>query len=290
MHTKTVFMFPGQGAQQPGMGQALFSRHPELMELAGDILGYELAELCSGGDGRLNATEYTQPALFVVNHLHLLERLEQEPPPAFVLGHSLGEYNALVAAGVLHFADALRLVRERGRLMAQHATGGMAAVMKLDLEQLQDVLAGHVHGAAVDIANINSRQQAVIAAPREVLDDLMEPLQKAGGFVIPLNVSGGFHSRLMAPAAAEFASVLEPAQLHAGRMPVISNVTARPHQVDKLKVRLCEHITMPVQWRASVEYLLEEGVSDFREVGVGTTLSGLLRYIVKEWEGCRRAT
>jgi trans-AT polyketide synthase/acyltransferase/oxidoreductase domain-containing protein len=290
MQIQTAFMFPGQGAQHPGMGRALLPRHREPVQLAEDILGYRLATLCTGEDGRLNATEFTQPAMFVVNHLHLLEQLQMEPAPAFVLGHSLGEYNALVAAGVLDFADALRVVRERGWLMSRERTGGMAAVMKLELEQLRNVLARHELGAAVDIANINSREQIVIAAPRAALDGLVTPLQMAGGFVVPLNVSGGFHSRLMASASAELARLLAPMQLGAPQIPVVSNVSGRLHEVNQIKARLCEHLTAPVQWRDSVEYLLNANVRNFREVGVGATLSGLLRYIVRDWETSRRAT
>lgn len=291
MNSSAAYMFPGQGAQHPGMGAALFAKHDELVTNANDVLGFDVAELCKGEDDRLHATEYTQPALFLANHLHWIERRERgDQLPAYMLGHSLGQYNALVAAGVLDFDDAIVLVRERGRLMSKYASGGMAAVMKLDLEDLQFVLAQHPLGAQVDIANINSRQQSVIAAKVEILNEISAPLQEAGAFLVPLKVGGAFHSRLTAAAADAFTPALERLISYPSQIKVICNVTAKPIVPAEIKTRLREHIIMPVQWRASIEYLLSAGVTDFQELGVGTTLSGLQRYIVKHWNSQQEVT
>lgn len=288
MDNSTAYMFPGQGAQHQGMGAELFEKYSEVTSSASEALGFDVVGLCADPDDRLNMTEYTQPVLFVVNHLHWLERREQDvAPPAYMLGHSLGQYNALVASGMLSFDDALSLVRERGRQMAKHASGTMAAVMKLDLEDLRSLLADHPMGAEIDVANINSAQQIVLAGKSEALEAITPHLQEAGGFVVMLKVSGAFHSRLTAAAADAFSPFLERLTARSSQIQVICNVTARPLVPDELKMSLHRHITKPVQWLASIEYLLNEGVTDFLEVGAGKTLSGLQRYIVKQWQSER---
>lgn len=284
MDKSTAYMFPGQGAQHEGMGATLFKKYFGIISSANKLLGFDLVGLCTSEDDRLNATEYTQPALFVVNHLHWLERQEAgEPLPAYMLGHSLGEYNALVASGILPFEDALSLVQKRGRLMAEHSSGTMAAIMGLNLEDLQSLLLHHPLGSEIDIANINSSQQIVVAGMPEVLEVVCAHLQEAGAFIVMLKVSGAFHSRLTAAAADAFTPVLEHIVPHPSQIQVICNVTARPLAPAELKTSLLNHITNPVQWLASIEYLLSEGVTEFQEVGVGKTLSGMQRYIVKQW-------
>lgn len=287
----SVYIFPGQGSQEQGMGQALFDEVAEFTMWEPEIearLGYSMRQLClDNPDGRLKQTQYTQPALYVVNALHYLKKVaETGQKPAYVAGHSLGEYNALLAAGAFDFMTGLRLVQKRGALMAQAQAGGMAAVIGLGPEQISAAL--QANGlTGIDMANYNAPSQTVISGPAAEIGQAEAVLNEAGArLVIPLQVSAAFHSRLMEPAAAEFAEFLAPFEFKAPAIPVISNVTARPYPPDQptqtITKLLVKQITRPVQWTDSIRYLLGQGETDFEEIGPGTVLTGLVRRIRQE--------
>lgn len=277
-----IFLFPGQGSQAVGMGKDLFPLFPTETKLASDLLGYAIDELClTDPQGRLGYTEFTQPALFVVNALALLQRLrETETPPTAVAGHSLGEYNALHAAGAFDFATGLRLVRERATLMSRATGGGMAAVIGLTLEQVERTLRDNGL-AALDIANLNAPTQIVISGPKSAIEQAQKPFEAAGAMMfMPLKVSGAFHSRYMTPSANEFARFMEPFTVASLQMPVIANATARPYAKGETKLNLARQINSPVRWVESMQYLLQQyPEAEFAEVGPGNVLTGLLRKI-----------
>jgi len=279
-----IYLFPGQGSQRPGMGAGLFERFPWEVAQADEILGYRVAELCLGDDGtRLNQTRYTQPALFVVNALHFLARLvDTGQRPAVVAGHSLGEYSALYAAGVVDFATGLRLVRERAELMAAAPEGGMAAVIGLPAERLAAALrAAGLDG--LDLANQNSPLQTVIAGPLAELARSEAVLTAAGATLWRrLPVSAAFHSRAMTPAAQAFRAVLARATFAAPRLPVLSNVTARPHEAGECAELLARQIAEPVRWTECVRWLLAQPEPEFSELGPGNVLTGLVRRVRQE--------
>lgn len=250
-------LFPGQGAQFKGMGADVFGRYPGLTGFASDLLGYDLPGLClDDPDGVLAQTRYTQPALFVVNALHLFEREHHEQPRAdYYLGHSLGEYNALLAAGAFDFETGLRLVDKRAELMAAAHGGGMTAVMDTPEPRLREIFANEgVEG--VDVAGFNTDQQLVIAAPDDVLHAAHTALKEHAVRFAPLRVSAPFHSRYMAPARAEFEEFLREFTFAEPRAPVISNVTGRPHRPADLVAKLGEQLVEPVRWSDSIRNLL----------------------------------
>jgi trans-AT polyketide synthase/acyltransferase/oxidoreductase domain-containing protein len=277
-------MFPGQGSQSKGMGAELFDRYPDWVKSADEVLDFSVRELCVDDPrGELGQTQFTQPALFVVNALTYRARLDDgKPAPAFVAGHSLGEYNALLAAGVFDFAAGLSLVARRGQIMSQVSGGGMAAVIGMEPAAIQELLNSSDAGRRLDVANFNSFDQTVIAGPK---DDLAEvkPLFEAAGVraYIPLNVSAPFHSRYMRDAQAEFASSLDAVVFNTPRIPVISNVTGKPYDATLLRQTLSEQIGNSVRWLDSMLYLLSQPEPEFEEVGPGSVLSKLLAQIKK---------
>jgi len=274
-------VFPGQGSQTKGMGGDLFDRFPEPTTTADEILGYSVADLCRDNpQGRLDLTQYTQPALFVVNALTYLARLaDGEPAPDYFAGHSLGEYNALCAAGAFDFATGVRLVRERGRLMAAASGGGMAAAIGIDEEPLRRALA-RGDFAGIDVANHNAPDQIILSGPRQLIESARDVVLAAGARAyVPLRVSGAFHSRYMAPARSEFEEVLAGCRFSAPAVPVVANVTGRPYEPGSVPDLLAEQLVRPVLWEQGVRYLLEAGVTTFDEVGPGQTLTGLVRKI-----------
>jgi len=263
------------------MGKNLFPLFPEEVSTANEILGYSIENLClEERDGQLDQTQYAQPALFVVNALALLKRLrDTEQPPDYVAGHSLGEYNALFAAGVFDFATGVKLVKERGRLMSRASGGGMAAVIGLTSDQIEQILqkAGL---SGLDIANCNAPTQTVISGPKEELARAESVLQKEGAAMyVPLRVSAAFHSRYMTPAANEFARFLEPFSFASPQIPVIANVSGRPYSRDQSKSALAKQINSPVKWSESMEFLLRQPDPQIEEIGPGNVLTGLLRKI-----------
>lgn len=278
-----IFLFPGQGSQVKGMGGELFDRFPELTNTANEILGYKIKDLClEDTHGALGKTQYTQPALYVVNALTYLSlREELGRVPDFVAGHSLGEYNALFAAGVFDFGTGLRLVKKRGELMAEATGGGMAAVIGLTRDQIRDVLL--LSGSTdVSIANLNSPSQTVLSGARDAIEDI-EPLFREAGarLFLPLPVSGAFHSRFMEPARKQFEQYLANFPLAEPGIPVISNVEAMPYSRGEAANLLVRQITSPVRWVESMQYLLRQSDPVFKEAGPGATLFGLLQQIRK---------
>src|SRR5688572_23173036 len=280
-----VCIFPGQGSQSKGMGADLFDRYPEWTTLADELLGYPIRELCVDDPrGELGQTRFTQPALFTVNALTYRARLDDgKEVPAFVAGHSLGEYNALLAAGVFDFASGLSLVARRGQIMAQVSGGGMAAVIGMEPSAIQDVLNASEAGRRLDVANFNSYDQTVIAGPKDDLATVKAQFEAAGvRAYIPLNVSAPFHSRYMSEAQAEFAASLDTVVFNPPQIPVISNVTGKPYDPDLLRQTLSEQIGNSVRWLDTIVYLLAQPEPEFEEVGPGTVLSKLVAQIKKK--------
>ncbi len=274
------FMFPGQGSQVKGMGQDLFDAYPELTKMASEILGYSIKDLCLNNPDRLlDRTDYTQPALFVVNALSWLREKERSGVPEYLMGHSLGEYNALFAADVIDFETGLKLVQKRGSLMT--AAGGMAAVIGMNREDVESVL--QQNGiSSLDIANINAPQQIVLSGPKNDVEAAQPVFEAAGASAyIPLAVSGAFHSRLMKPAESAFRSFLSDISFCAPKSTVISNLEASPYTADRTVDLLARQISCPVNWLGSIRYAMQQGVADFREVGPGKALTGLLSKIQK---------
>jgi trans-AT polyketide synthase/acyltransferase/oxidoreductase domain-containing protein len=283
-----IVLFPGQGSQVKGMGGGLFDRYSDMTAAADGILGYSIKELClEDPRGELGQTQFTQPALFIVNALTYRARLDDGGArPEFAAGHSLGEYNALFAAGCFDFETGVRMVRERGALMGRVSGGGMSAVIGLEPEKIQATLFESEEGRRVDVANFNSFEQTVVAGPKEDLEAVKPALEAAGArMVIPLNVSAPFHSRYMRDAQREFEGFLQSFEFAAPELPVISNVRARPYEADMVRATLAEQIGNSVRWLDSMLYLLEKPDATFEEVGPGQVLSKLLKQIQKRAKG-----
>jgi trans-AT polyketide synthase/acyltransferase/oxidoreductase domain-containing protein len=263
------------------MGADLFDNFPELTAKADEILGYSIKELClQDPREQLTQTQFTQLALFVVNALTYHSTVKQSGrKPDFVAGHSLGEYDALLAAEAFDFASGLQLVKKRGELMSQMADGGMAAVIGLDREGVNRVLAANGLDT-LDIANYNSPTQTTVSGPKADIERA-QPFFDAAGVrkYLVLNVSGAFHSRLMTKAAGDFAKYLEQFEFRPLTIPVISNVHARPYYPGEVKENLVKQLTSPVRWVESVTYLLDQGVEQIDEIGPGEVLKGLVKTI-----------
>ncbi len=268
-----ALLFPGQGTQHTGMGRQLFARYPELTAEADEVLGYSIADVCAGDPNRpLRNTAYGQPAVYVVGALALRDWLEESGrQPAVLLGHSVGEYNALQAAGMFPFADGLRLVAGRGATMARIEGGGMIAVTGLSQE---DVLAALHDGGAcaerVDLAAANAPRNHTLAGLDPDLDALTPVLLACGArSVRRLNVSGPFHSRYMRPAADAYRVLLDGAgpRWAPPAVPVIANTTARPHTPDGVRDELVAQIDHPVRWQLSLERVIADHDPEFREIG-----------------------
>jgi trans-AT polyketide synthase/acyltransferase/oxidoreductase domain-containing protein len=275
----TVFMFPGQGSQKPGMGENLFAKYKEFTDIADSILGYSIEKLCNEDpDNMLGMTQYTQPALFTVNSLIYLDLVEEKGKhPDYTAGHSLGEYSALFASGAFDFADGLKLVKKRGELMSSAKGGGMAAVIGLTDSAISSVLKEN-NLTAISVANYNSPVQIVITGPETDIIRSQPIFENAGAkMFVPLKVSGAFHSPYMKEAADEFSRFMDQFVFHELKIPVISNINAVPYEQDKIKETLVEQITVPVRWTETIQYLLNKGETDFIEAGPGKVLSGLLK-------------
>lgn len=289
----TVFMFPGQGSQQAKMGEELFDKVPEFYRHEQEIdalLGYSLRELCLDEDTtRLNQTQFTQPALFVINALHYYQYIaDNDVAPTYVAGHSLGEYNALLAGGVFDLMTGLQLVQKRGELMSKAKNGGMAAVIGLDYKVIEAQFKQH-NLDGIDIANYNAPTQTVVSGPVEEINRAQAIIEQAGARAfIPLAVSAAFHSRYMQQAATEFAAFLAPIQFNRFAIPTMANVTGRPYPLDAepadIKAQLVKQITHPVKWTECIRYLLAKDISEFKEIGPGNVLTRLAFQVKKEAE------
>src|SRR5207244_7036940 len=228
-----AFVFPGQGSQKRGMGQGLFDEVAQYATVEKDvdaILGYSMRKLCmEDAENRLKETQFTQPSLYGVNALHYYKAVGEGTHPAYLAGHSLGEYDALLAAGVFDFLTGLRLVKRRGELMSQAKNGGMAAVIGLAADRIGKVI--QENGlASLDVANFNTPSQTVVSGPVEDVKRAGPFFEKAGAqMYVPLQVSAAFHSRYMADAAKAFTDFLAPVSFAAPKIPVVANATAQPY-------------------------------------------------------------
>jgi len=279
-----TYVFPGQGSQKKGMGGTLFDDFAELTKLADDILGYSIKELClNDPEQKLGQTQYTQPALYVVNALSYQKKIKDDgKKPDFVAGHSLGEYNALQAAGVFTFEDGLKLVKKRGELMSQAKNGGMAAIINSSEKQIQEILK-EANLTTIDIANHNSPNQIVISGLKEDVNNSQPFFQKANTMFIPLNTSGAFHSRYMKEAEVEYEMHVKKTKFSKPEIPVIANVTGKPYESERVAQNLIDQISNCVRWSDSVTYLLDQGEMEFEELGVGDVLTKLIRTIKKDY-------
>ena len=279
-----AYIFPGQGAQKKGMGEALFDAYPELTAKADRILGYSIKELCvNGPTKKLSQTQYTQPALYTVNCLSYLKTLaDGQAKPDFVAGHSLGEYSALFAAGSFDFETGLKLVQKRGELMSQTQSGGMAAVIGITGEQVEELV--RQNGLdTIDVANFNSPGQTVLSGPKEDIANAKPIFMEAGVKLYSvLNVSAAFHSRYMKPVEEKFAAFLDSFDLSAPTIPVISNMEARPYSTGQVKSLLTGQLTRSVKWTESIRYLMGKNVDQFEEIGPGVILTKLNKAILKD--------
>lgn len=288
---RIAFVFPGQGAQAVGMGKDFYDSHAGArarFEQANEALGFRLTELIfQGPEEELKKTANTQPALLATS-LAILEAVKELGiEPDFVAGHSLGEYCALVAADVMSFADAVRTVRARGELMERavpSGQGGMAAVLGAERGQLAELCRSVTEeSGTVEMANVNCPGQIVVSGSAEGVRKLVERGKEAGAKrVIPLEVSGPFHSSLMSPAAEGLAAVLAGVDMRDARIPVVANVTADSVlQAEQIRRLLVDQVVSPVLWEDSVLWMIREGVETFVEIGSGSVLAGLIKKVDK---------
>lgn len=296
MAAAVAFLFPGQGSQYAGMGKELaaqFLTGRTTFEEADATLGFSLSKLCfEGPENELQKTENLQPALLAVSAAAFRVLAEKGFTPAIVAGHSLGEYSALVAAGALSFADALRLVRKRGQFMQEavpQGVGAMAAILKLPAGQLDAVLEKAAQGETVAAANLNSPEQIVIAGHTAAVGRAMELAKAAGAKrAISLPVSAPFHCPLMIPAQERMRLELENTPFQDLSIPLVNNWQAREIRTgEEARNGLLEQIPNPVRWVDSIRAVAAHGVSKFVEVGPGTVLTGLCRAIDATLKGAQ---
>ncbi len=300
--SQTAFIFPGQGAQEPGMGKDFYENSAsarEVFDQAESLLGLNMKKLCFEENEKLNITEYTQIALLTA--CMAMERVvrEQGVTPQVTAGLSLGEYCAIVSAGGMELSDAMRLVRKRGILMQEAVPAGegsMAAVLGMDGPSIEKVLEGR---DGVWIANYNCPGQIVITGYKAPVEEASKALQGAGAKrVLPLKVSGPFHSPLMDPAGEGLKEVFDQMELSSLKLPYVTNVTAEyVSDIAQTKDLLIRQVSSSVRWQQSVEAMIAAGVDTFVEIGPGRTLTGFLRkidrqvkgYNIRTWEEMQKA-
>ncbi len=281
---RIAFIYPGQGAQVCGMGQE-FYEHTEAgkatFDLATELLGFSMPELCFTENDRLDITEYTQAAM-VTTSIAMTKILEEHGiKPDVAAGLSLGEYCALYAAGVISDRDAIATVRHRGILMQQEVPvgqGAMAAVLSMDAAAIEDIIAG-IQG--VQIANYNCPGQIVISGEKKAVELACEKLKEAGAKrTLMLNVSGPFHSRMLTGAGEKLGQVLESVEVHTPKIPYVANVTGEyVTEKERVKPLLIKQVSSSVKWEQSMRTMLADGVDTFIEIGPGRTLSGFMKKI-----------
>lgn len=282
-----AFIFPGQGSQKAGMGSGLFDTVKEFRAVereVDDLLGYSIRKLClENPENALRQTQFTQPALYVVNALHYYAARSSGQRADFLAGHSLGEFNALLAAEAFDFLTGLRLVQKRGELMSQVHNGGMAAVVGLAPLEVMRVLRDS-ELCDVDVANYNSPAQTIVSGPRNAVEAAKSAFEEAGASLyVGLPVSAAFHSRYMKDAAQHFGAFLEGFRFAPLKVPVIANTTGLPYPMgaadDAIRLALTRQVTQPVLWSQTVRYLLDRGVEQFVELGPGQVLANLVRQV-----------
>jgi [acyl-carrier-protein] S-malonyltransferase len=294
--TKTAFLFPGQGAQVVGMGATLAASLPsarELFSCAADILGYDLLKLCTmGPPEELNSTVHSQPALFVCS-LAALEKLREDSPEVAescvaMAGLSLGEYTALVAAEAMDFASALKVVQIRGQAMqaaSDASPSGMVSVLGLEREQVEQLVDEARAEEVLRLANFLCPGNIVVSGSKSACERLIPLAEAAGAMkVIPLTVAGAFHTPLMQPAVEQLRAALAQVIIHTPRIPVVSNVDARPHEdPEEIRGLLVRQVVEPVLWEDSLGWLIGTlGIEQFYEIGPGKVLRGLLKRIARK--------
>ena len=281
---KKAYIFPGQGAQFPGMAKSLYETDAKargLFEQANDILGFRITDIMfEGSENDLKATKVTQPAIFL--HSTILALCSEDFQPDMVAGHSLGEFSALAAAGAMSFEDALKLVAIRASEMqkcCENTPGTMAAVLALPAETVERVC--EETDGIVIAANYNCDGQIVISGAEEAVKEACVKMKEAGAKrALPLSVSGAFHSPLMEPARIELGKAIEATPIVAPVCPVYQNVTAIPEtEPERIKANLLAQLTSPVRWTQSVKAMLADGADSFTELGPGTVLQGLVKRI-----------
>jgi [acyl-carrier-protein] S-malonyltransferase len=287
----TAFLFPGQGAQHVGMAGELTARLPAakaLFDEAADVLGFDLLGVCVNGPAeRLNATDVSQPAIFVAS-LAALEQLKATDPAALdgvtdTAGLSLGEYTALVFAGALTFRDGLRVVQARGRAMqaaAEVTPGGMVSVLGLEAAEVETLVAEARPAGTLEVANLLCPGNTVVSGAAAAIDEVCRLSEAKGLRTVRLAVAGAFHTDLMKPADERLAEALAGVELKAPRIPVWSNVDAKPHtDPAEIKPLLVRQVLSPVRWEETMRGLLAAGVETFHEIGPGRVLAGLLKRV-----------
>lgn len=291
---RTAFLFPGQGAQHLGMGSTLAAHLPDAKRLFDDasaILGYDLLDLCTNGPvERLNGTDVSQPAIFV-SSLAALEQLHSTEPDAAsqvvaTAGLSLGEYTALVFAGALSFEDGLRVVQIRGQAMqkaAEATPSGMTSIIGLELPEVEAVVAEARGSNVLQVANILCPGNIVVSGDAAGLASLNQLAEAKGLRLIPLTVAGAFHTPLMKPADEALAQALAQVTIRPPRVPVWSNVDAKPHtDPEEIRHLLVKQIVSPVLWEATLRGLLAEGIETFYEIGPRNVLAGLMKRVQRK--------
>lgn len=291
---KTAFIFPGQGSQFVGMGKDFYDEYSSVREIyqnANDILGYDISKLSfEGPEQELKQTRVTQPALFVHSCVVTKVLREFDIYPQMAAGHSLGEYSALVASGVLEFQEGLRLVKLRGELMqkaGEQNSGTMAAIIGLEYDLVEN-LCSQVNGnGIVQPANFNSPIQVVISGTVGGVHKVIDLAKAAGAKrAVELDVSGAFHSPLMAPAQKKLLQALDGIKFKSPQIPVYCNVNAQAvAKVDEIRDLLAKQITNPVLWDKTIKNMITNGATQFIEVGAGNVLTGLLRRIDRNVQG-----
>ena len=273
-----TYMFPGQGSQARGMGGDVFDAFPELTAKADAVLGYSIKELCLEDPRReLGKTQFTQPALYVVNALSYYKRIQDTgETPDYIAGHSLGEFNALLAAECFDFETGLKLVKKRGELMSEATQGAMAAIVNATRDQIE-VLLKEKGLVNVDIANYNTPLQIVISGPTADIAACQEIFQFDRVMYVPLNTSGAFHSRLMIPAKQKFEAFLKKRKFSKPKIPVIANLTAKPYPNGAVVEYLSKQISSTVLWSDTIHHLMSlSDAMEFVEIGHGDVLAKMI--------------